>query len=414
MIRKFIRRAGRLLGAALLLVAGAAQANDVLNEGRFTLTIHPTPPSAATFNHTGALQTWTVPVTAVYRLSAQGAQGAAGNGTSVDSRNGAGGLGGRAEGERLLTEGTVINVYVGGAGAGRTGGWNGGGAGTVNSSMSGISSGGGGGATDFRIGGTGLNNRVLVAGGGGGGAGSQTGTSSGVGGGGGGGYFGGGGGGGKMGSDATTCFNGTTDGADGRFGVGGNGGATACTTSIYGNAPGAGGAGGGLGGTGSGGQAGGADLGGNGGARVRLMSGSTPATAAGGGGGGSSFVGGVTNPLLTSGVRSGHGAASISFVRYPNAQEQAPSAAPSRWVLEYTGIGQTWTAPVSGYYRLTAFGASGAPGWGEVNDSQNAGGGRGGRTTGEVYLSAGTVLSVNVGGGGPERAAAGTGGRPAM
>jgi Glycine rich protein len=85
------------------------------------------------------------------------------------------GLGGRASAELALTPGATLTVVVGGAGGstpgcsvqpGRAGGVNGGAPGG-----SGACEGpGGGGASDVRIGGTGLSDRVLVAGGGGGGA----------------------------------------------------------------------------------------------------------------------------------------------------------------------------------------------------------------------------------------------------
>ena len=103
------------------------------------------------------MQTWAVPagVTEV-QLEVWGAQG----GTYSSYT---GGLGGYSVGTLSHLEGVnSLNVYVGGAGTTTTAaGYNGGGAG--------VSSGrGGGGATDIRVNGTTLYDRIIVAGGGGG------------------------------------------------------------------------------------------------------------------------------------------------------------------------------------------------------------------------------------------------------
>ena len=69
--------------------------------------------------------------------------------------------------------------------------------------------------------------------------------------------------------------------------------------------------------------------------------------------------------------------------------------------FDYTGEVREWTAPVSGYYQLETWGASGA------KDASNQGG-RGGYSKGAVYLNKGDVLYVIVGGQGSEgRGAAG-------
>ncbi|MEM9821210.1 MAG: glycine-rich protein [Bacteroidota bacterium] len=117
------------------------------------------------FNYTGAVQTFTVPdgVTNI-QIDAYGAQGG-----NTYSTNGPG-QGGRVQATMNVTPGEVLHIYVGGQGQSYSGfsgtlvgGWNGGGNGS-----SGGQGGGGGGATDIRIGGTSLNDRVLVAGGAGG------------------------------------------------------------------------------------------------------------------------------------------------------------------------------------------------------------------------------------------------------
>ncbi|NCU76919.1 MAG: hypothetical protein EBV59_08235 [Synechococcaceae bacterium WB7_1C_051] len=116
--------------------------------------------NSQTFNYTGNVQTFTAPFTGNFTLELWGAQG--GN----DGQQGANG--GYATGQISLTSGQVINVYVGGQGIGCNsasgGGWNGGG----NAGNAGCS-GGGGGASDIRVAGNSLNDRVIVAGGGGGG-----------------------------------------------------------------------------------------------------------------------------------------------------------------------------------------------------------------------------------------------------
>jgi hypothetical protein len=129
-----------------------------------------------TFTFTGDFYTWIVPYTARYTLEVWGSQGGSAgyNGTVLQ----AGGAGGYAKGNIDLTASNSISIYVGGQGAGLSGtstlvspegGWNGGGAGYIGSSTSDYRGSGGGGATDIRVGGSALTNRVIVAGGGAGG-----------------------------------------------------------------------------------------------------------------------------------------------------------------------------------------------------------------------------------------------------
>ena len=146
------------------------------------------------FGHTGAPQTWTAPsgVTSVV-VTARGAQGSAGESpvgiqqgsSAIATPGGAGGRGGQVTGRVAVTGGSQLTLVVGGQGAVRGGGYNGGGTGGLPAAASGdqacgvINStiynacrgGGGGGASDVRAAGTGLADRVLVAGGGGGGGG---------------------------------------------------------------------------------------------------------------------------------------------------------------------------------------------------------------------------------------------------
>ncbi len=125
-----------------------------------------------TYSYTGGVQTWTIPA-GVFSISID-AQGGTGGSAYYSS---AGGCGGRVQCNLAVTPGQVLNIYVGGAGGdgsgysggagGNTGPFASGGAG--GSAYYGTGAGGGGGATDLRIGGTALANRVLAAGGGGGG-----------------------------------------------------------------------------------------------------------------------------------------------------------------------------------------------------------------------------------------------------
>ena len=118
-------------------------------------------PTTQTFSYTGGAQTWTVPagVTSI-SVDMSGAKGG-----NQSAYGGSGGSGGRLQSTYPVTPGQVLNLYVGGASTSAAGGYNGGGAGPTSSSTYG---GGGGGASDIRIGGTALTNRILVAGGGGG------------------------------------------------------------------------------------------------------------------------------------------------------------------------------------------------------------------------------------------------------
>lgn len=149
--------------------------------------------------------------------------------------------GGYSEGEIYLTKGTNLFVYVGGAGTTSTGatasigGFNGGGNGGAGNSGQG---GSGGGATDIRINGNTLYDRVIVAGGGGG-SGGRSGVSY---------VSAGGSGGGTTGEDGSSGENANYEGKGatqtaggarasfsgtavtgtqtaGSFGIGGNGGA---------------------------------------------------------------------------------------------------------------------------------------------------------------------------------------------
>lgn len=126
------------------------------NSGAFAQTVN--------YTYTGAVQYFTVGigVTSVSIDMAGGGGGAA-------NCSGVGGKGGRVVCQLAVTPGTVLNVYVAGAGANyvccgtNAGGFNGGGTGYEYG-------GGGGGGSDIRVPPYALANRVVAAAGGGGSA----------------------------------------------------------------------------------------------------------------------------------------------------------------------------------------------------------------------------------------------------
>lgn len=270
------------------------------------------------FDYTGKQQTFVVPA-GVTRLSviARGAWGA-GNTSSAAYP-------GRVYALVRVHPGDKLHVFVGGAGLQETGGFNGGGSGGGDGSGGGAGYGGGG-ASDVRIGGDALKDRIVVAAGGGGagngmevylfdsggdgggtvgdpGVGGATSRKRGLGGDGGGGGTqsqGGSGGTGGQGSSG----NGDA-GKNGALGSGGNGGTGESKTSY---------AYGGGGGGGGGGYYGG---GGGGGAGLE----NTPdyfycgSCNGGGGGGGSSYVepSAVKSQMWTGWRQSGNGRVIFSW-----------------------------------------------------------------------------------------------------
>lgn len=203
-----------------------------------------------TYDYHGGVQTFTAPVSGIYKLEVWGAQGGSSN-----SANDTGGKGGYAAGQIELSKDDVLNVYVGGQGnypEFSNAGWNGGGQGGQGSTLGS----GGGGATDIRFKGAELSDRVIVAGGGGGSGSYNNSTYKSVGGAGGGSY-------GSVGSSAAASYNGgagspTTGGAVPSYntsittaagaGVLGNGGKGGVYSSTYGAGGGGGGYFGGAGG----------------------------------------------------------------------------------------------------------------------------------------------------------------------
>lgn len=240
------------------------------------------------FNYTGSVQTWVVPpcVTSINVVVA-GAKGGGANG----------GNGARISATLNVTPGQTLNIYVGGQGScgNNSGGWNGGGTGYAsNPANLAYNSCGGGGATDIRIGGTTLANRVIVGGGGGGKSGGSNSVAGGP----------------------ANCANGapgtTTFGAGGGGGTqasGGAGGAPWAGTPPGGQSGTLGqGGNGGFWQTASGGGGGGGYYGGGGGGNDGCCTGSN---GGGGGGGGSSLIPPGGTCLASN--NSGNGYATITW-----------------------------------------------------------------------------------------------------
>jgi prepilin-type N-terminal cleavage/methylation domain-containing protein len=236
-----------------------------------------------TFEYSGDVESFDVIVPGNYLIEVWGAEGAA--------SGGAGGKGGYSKGIVTLNLGDVLYVTVGGAGSGKTGGFNGGGNGsaTCSTGSSYKDGGGGGGASSVALNenygelknySTHLESILIVAGGGGGGAYISN-------------NYSGGAGGGLTGSDGTGVrysTQGASQTSGYQFGLGQNGGPCGGTWGESGR----GGAGGGWYG-GSASQIGGYGV--------------------SGGAGGSGYV----NPLLedasmTNGERSGNGLVVITRV----------------------------------------------------------------------------------------------------
>ncbi len=274
-------------------------------------------------NYTGAMQTWTVPcgVTSI-NISCFGAQGGNGATGGNSSTGGFGGSGSYTYGTLAVNPGDVLNIFVGGAGSVPTGGFNGG------ANGGNANAGGGAGATDVRINGVALTDRIIVAAGGGGGGrgGCESAIVNGGNGGSGGangangldaatpGGFAGGGAGGNVangGAAGIGCggFLGQP-GVTATTNIGGNGGAgQACCCFSFPSVPGGGGGGGGFvgGGGGGGGSAGTTGCSGN------------DKGAGGGGAGGSNYTGGVNFGFVSLNARSGNGAFYVSYSQIPSA-----------------------------------------------------------------------------------------------
>ena len=123
------------------------------------------------FDYTGGVQYFVAPYTGAYTLQVWGAQGGtiSHSGDGYAYATGTGGNGGFSQGDIYLAQGEILYIYVGGAGSGIYGGYNGGCTGS-DWTWAHLARAGGGGATDIRRYGIAYENRIIIAGGGGGGA----------------------------------------------------------------------------------------------------------------------------------------------------------------------------------------------------------------------------------------------------
>lgn len=289
-----------------------------------------------TLFYTGNEQNYTVPCGVTnLTIDAFGAKGANGANSQNNTLGGIGGLGGHAQGVLSVTSGQSLSVFVGGQGVGFVRGYNGGGDGAnTGNNFGAYGGGGGGGATDIRLGGNTINDRILVAGGGGGGgtAGCEDNTALGGSGGNGGGGNGGsgsqiaypgdntvnpplppgtiGGGNGAIGEIGGTTgvgctgFSGTPgQNANGSNGGNGGGASTCCCFNFF-STPNGGGGGGGY--VGGGGGAGGA-------AGTALCNGNSKGAGGGGAGGTNYVASSLTNPVMVNGVNNGNGYVVFSY-----------------------------------------------------------------------------------------------------
>jgi hypothetical protein len=282
---KFLNVSRSLLaGGVIAILAGCGSGNSAGGNALSALPAAHAVTHNKTFHYTGARQSFIVPE-GVRKLTivAHGGQAA-------------GPPDGGARGARVyavipVTPGEQLYVFVGGAGSGQAGGFNGGGNGgsVYYCECTGF---GGGGASDVRKENYKLADRILVAAGGGGTGGSGD-ESYDVGG-------NGGKGGGNEGGAGTTGAGDGGPGAGGKGatryqgGAGGSGGSGSNGSGIHGS-QGAGGDGGGnpSGRTGAGGGGGGGGYYGGGGGGAGTGSSSSSSSddeAGGGGGGGSSYV----------------------------------------------------------------------------------------------------------------------------
>lgn len=215
--------------------------------------------STDTFNYTGSPQSFVVPI-GVDSVAVEMYGAAGGRAYFSGSNIGTAGQGGYTQATIPVSAGDTLYFYIGGQGGNATGtvvgsgGYNGGASGgnQGNSQVGG----GGGGATDVRLNGQSLNDRILVAGGGGGSA--SCGGSP----------FNGGNGGGTTGSSGAGCGGG--NGTGGTQTAGGSGGSytgwcTASNATLGNGSSGCSPSGGGGGGGGYYGGGGGAWSGGSGG-----------------------------------------------------------------------------------------------------------------------------------------------------
>lgn len=307
-------------------------------------------PQSANFTYSGSMQTWTVPATGDYIIEAAGGVGGSATATSLTSGKGA-----IMKGTYTLTQGTVLQILVGGKGQdSNQAGGGGGGSYVYTGSTPYIVAGGGGGAgssggngrdasiTNSAV--SGYNNGASTVGYGG-----NSSSNSGWGGAGAG-WLGNGGTGGTYGGGGNSYANGGAGGFGWNYpnsGAGGFGG---------------GGGGGNNGAGGGGGYTGGPDA----------------------GGGAGSYNNGTNQLNSISNISNGY--VNITSV---NGGSSVSEGSPLNF--NYSGTIQTWTVPETGKYKIDALGAEGGKALATYL------GGKGAKMTGTFDLVAGQQLKILVG-----------------
>lgn len=334
-----------LLGAGV--VATAAQP---------AVAVAPPAPDITAFSYTGSAETYTVPA-GVNRLFVVAAGAMGGKGSL-----GTGGFGAVASGVLDVSSVEELSIRVGQQPTTAAGGFNGGGNGGAGTTTPGL---GGGGATDVRVGGDGLDDRVIVAAGGGGasvtyggdggtptgGAGFSSGTST-----------GGGGATQSTGGTAGTSVAASTEASGGSSGQGGDGASNASTV--------------------SGGGGGGGYFGGGGGGLVSSLAQSSS------GGGGSSYL---AESLVSSANQQ------VSY-NWGNGYLWIVPLADNSFVANEPATSQ-FTATDSGAHEVLLLGGSGG-GNKYLSTPAEPVPGKGAAVRFTSELTANSVYDVNVGGAG--------------
>jgi hypothetical protein len=338
--------------------------------------------------NTQGIQEWTVPFSGEYEIEAKGASGG-----SSSSNSRLGGKGASIKGTFSLIQNSTLKILVGQQG--------------MEGTHSNKDYGGGGGSFVIQSPYNNNGSILIIAGGGGGAAGSLS-TSGDL-----------------MGSDAATSAGGTSGvgsngGSGGSNGAGGQvstgnagsgGGFLSNGNGNIANAQGKGFVNGGVGGQnqtasgigGFGGGGGGWHYGGHGGGGGGYSGGGTGGSGYYGGGGGGSFNAG-TNQSNSSGINTGNGVVTITLItpgpfEFNNAGNTGRSG-PTQTQIDssYSGTTlagkvtvtqgiQAWTVPLSGNYKIEAWGAKGG----------GSNGGKGAKISGNFTLTANETINIIVG-----------------
>jgi len=373
------------------------------------------------FTYTGTEQTFTAPVSGYYKLEVWGAQGgAATGGSNGGTISFTPGYGGYSVGSTFLNKGEELFIYVGGKGTNNcvssnngsvvtcAGGYNGGGTGYSSDTYR-YTSGGGGATHIAKVSGlletlSANKSSILIVAGGGGGSGYYNYSSAGL-------KGTGGSGGGYSGASGKASTNSSLSAAGGTISSGnsfGKGQTPSTSTSNAARAGGGGGYYGGLSGgansIGAGGGSGyisnsllvsthniekqmycyGCDV-------VTMPTIKTTSTSS------------VSSTATSNYAKSGDGYAKISYDSPYNLIDEIIPKNGNYVNIAYSGVGTSFSAPSTGYYKLEVWGAQG----GIVTGGTNGGTtsftpAYGGYSVGTVYLEKNEIIYAYVGGKGTD------------